>query len=54
MLVFILFRVFCLPISSTNIQIRIYKTVTFPVVREEYRVYEHGAIKRIIGPKRGE
>jgi hypothetical protein len=67
MLAIIQSKIFCLPVSSKNLKIKIHKTVILPVVlygcetwsltlREEHRlrVFENKMLRRIFGPKREE
>jgi hypothetical protein len=68
MLAIIQSKIFCLPVLyKRNLEIKIYKTVIFPVVLygcetwsltlgEEHRlrVFENRVLRKIFGPKRGE
>jgi hypothetical protein len=67
MLAIIQSKIFCLPISYKSLKIKIYKTITLPVVLygcktwsvtlgEEHRlrVFEKGVLRKIFGPKREE
>jgi hypothetical protein len=60
-------RIFCLPVYSKNIKMRIYKTIIFPVIlygcetwsltlREEQglRMFENRVLRKILGPKKDE
>jgi hypothetical protein len=62
MLTIIQSEIFCLPLSYKNLKIKIYKTVTLPVVlygcekwsltfREGYRLRENGVLRKIFEPK---
>jgi hypothetical protein len=67
MLAIIQSKIFCLPVSYKNLQIKIHKTVILPFVlygcetwsltlRKEHRlrVFENRVLRRIFGPKREE